>query len=114
MFGDGEQSRDFTYVDNVVEANLLALDAKDAPGEIFNIGCGAQVSLNDLIRKLEAILGVRAKVDYQPARPGDVRDSLAAIDLAQQHLGYTPQVSIDEGLKKTVAAFKTNPTEFHR
>jgi UDP-glucose 4-epimerase len=106
VFGDGEQSRDFTYVDNVVEANLLALSAKDGVGKVFNIGCAARVSLNDLIRKLEAILGVRAQVDYQPARPGDVRDSLAAIDLAQHYLGYSPRVSIDEGLKRTVTAFK--------
>jgi nucleoside-diphosphate-sugar epimerase len=114
VFGDGEQSRDFTYVDNVVEANLLALNAKDALGKVFNVGCGARVSLNDLIRKLEAILGVRAEVDYQPARPGDVRDSLAAIDLAREHLGYSPQVSVDAGLKRTVEAFKTHPSEFHR
>jgi nucleoside-diphosphate-sugar epimerase len=106
VYGDGEQSRDFTYVDNVVEANLLALSAKDGVGKVFNIGCGARVSLNDLIRKLETFLGVRAEVDYQQARPGDVRDSLAAIDLARQHLGYSPQVSIDEGLKRTVEAFK--------
>jgi len=106
VYGDGEQSRDFTYIDNVVEANLLALVAANAPGKVFNIGCGERISLNRLIQLLENILGVKAKVEYVPPRPGDVRDSLAAIDLARQVLGYTPAVSVDEGLRRTVEAFK--------
>src|SRR5919106_1299660 len=106
VYGDGEQSRDFTYIDNVVEANLLAVHAADAVGKVFNIGCGARISLNRLIQMLEAILGIVAEVEYLPARTGDVRDSLAAIDLAQKFLGYAPKVSVEEGLKRTVESFK--------
>ena len=105
VYGDGEQSRDFTYIDNVVEANLLALNAKNAAGEVFNIGCGAQFSLNQLIKKLEGILGIAAQIDYLPSRLGDVRDSLADISKAQNILGYAPRISFDQGLKRTVEAF---------
>jgi nucleoside-diphosphate-sugar epimerase len=106
VYGNGEQSRDFTYVDNVVDANLLALTATDAPGKVFNIGCGDRLSLNQLIQKLAAIVGVSPEVDYLPARAGDVRDSLAAVDLAREILRYQPNVTVDEGLRKTVAAFR--------
>ena len=109
VFGDGEQSRDFTYVENVVEANLLALRAKGAGGKVVNVGCGRRFSLNQLIRMMERVLGVKARVEYLPPRPGDVRDSLAAIDLARKILGYEPRVSIEEGLKRTVASFTKSP-----
>jgi UDP-glucose 4-epimerase len=109
IFGDGEQSRDFTYVDNVVEANLLALEATEAPGKVFNIGCGERISLNHLVRLLEKILGVTAKVEYQPPRSGDVRDSLADINLAKSFLRYSPRVAIEEGLRKTVEWFRSQP-----
>jgi UDP-glucose 4-epimerase len=109
IFGDGEQSRDFTYVDNVVDANLLALEATEAPGKVFNIGCGERISLNHLVRLLEKILGVTAKVEYQPPRSGDVRDSLADINLAKSALGYSPRVAIEEGLRKTVEWFRSQP-----
>ena len=109
IFGDGEQSRDFTYVDNVVEANLLALEATEAPGKVFNIGCGERISLNHLVRLLEKILGVTAKLEYQPPRSGDVRDSLADINLAKSALGYSPRVAIEEGLRKTVEWFRSQP-----
>jgi UDP-glucose 4-epimerase len=106
VYGDGEQSRDFTYIDNVVDANLFALTASGAAGKVFNIGCGERITLNQLIQKLGAIIGVTPAVDYAAARPGDVRDSLASIDLARQVLGYEPRVSVDEGLRRTVVAFK--------
>lgn len=109
VFGDGEQSRDFTYVENVVEANLLALRAEGAGGKMINVGCGRRFSLNQLIGMMERLLGVKARVEYLPPRPGDVRDSLAAIDLARKVLGYEPRVSIEEGLKRTVESFTKKP-----
>jgi nucleoside-diphosphate-sugar epimerase len=108
VYGDGEQSRDFTYVDNVVEANILALRAPRAAGSVINVGCGERITLNRLIKILEEILEVQATVDYQAARPGDVRDSLADISLAQDLLGYLPKVTVAEGLRRTVAWFATN------
>jgi UDP-glucose 4-epimerase len=105
VYGDGEQSRDFTYVDNVVEANLLAMRAgRDAAGKVFNIGCGERISLNQLIRSVERILNVNATVNYAERRSGDVRHSLADISLASCILGYTPKIRAEEGLRRTVAA----------
>ena len=108
VYGDGEQSRDFTYVDNVVEANILALRAPRAAGSVINVGCGERITLNRLIKILEEILEVQAAVDYQPARPGDVRDSLADISLAQDLLGYQPKVALAEKLRRTVTWFASN------
>ena len=108
VYGNGEQSRDFTYVDNVVEANILALRAPRAAGSVINVGCGERITLNRLIKILEEILEVQATVDYQPARPGDVRDSLADISLAEEILGYRPKVALEEGLRRTVAWFASN------
>ena len=105
VYGDGEQSRDFTYIDNVVDANYLALQAPQAAGAVINIGCGARITLNKLIELLEEILQVRAVIDYQPARLGDVRDSLADITRAQDVLGYQPQVGVKTGLQKTAEFF---------
>ena len=105
VYGDGEQSRDFTYIDNVIEANLLALRAPNAPGEVCNIGCGQRVTLNQLIRILEKLLSIRAQVIYAPAKPGDVRHSLADIAKATRVLGYIPKIDIEEGLRRTVEAF---------
>ncbi len=102
IYGDGEQSRDFTYVENVVEANLLAMRAGDAPGKVFNIGCGERFSLNALIRLLESILGIKAVVNYAERKPGDVRHSLADISLAGRLLGYTPKIMFEAGLAKTI------------
>jgi UDP-glucose 4-epimerase len=90
-------------VDNVVEANLLALRAPRAAGAVVNVGCGERITLNRLIKNLEEILQVRATVEYQDSRPGDVRDSLADISLAQELLGYRPKVGVSEGLRRTVA-----------
>lgn len=108
IFGDGEQSRDFTYVDNVVEANLLALTADDVAGKMMNLGCGARISLNQLVKQLENILGLSAQVEYLPARAGDVHDSLADIGLAERLLGYRPQVSVQDGLARTVEWFRNH------
>jgi nucleoside-diphosphate-sugar epimerase len=105
VYGDGEQSRDFTYVDNVVEANLLALRAPRAAGSVINVGCGQRITLNCLIRNLEEIFQARATVRYEARRPGDVRDSLADISRAQKLLGYQPRVEVTEGLRRTVAWF---------
>jgi nucleoside-diphosphate-sugar epimerase len=104
VYGDGEQSRDFTYIDNVIQANLLALRAPNAPGEVCNIGCGQRVTLNQLIQILEELLKVRAQVTYAPAKPGDVRHSLADITKATRVLGYVPETEIEEGLRRTVEA----------
>jgi UDP-glucose 4-epimerase len=104
VYGDGEQSRDFTYIDNVIQANLLALRAPNAPGEVCNIGCGQRVSLNQLIQILEELLEVRAQVTYASAKPGDVRHSLADITKATRVLGYVPKIDIEEGLRRTVEA----------
>ena len=105
VYGDGEQSRDFTYIDNIVDANLLALRAPNAPGEVCNIGCGQRVTLNELIRILEELLGVQAHVIYAAAKPGDVRHSLADITKAARVLGYVPKTEIEEGLRRTTEAY---------
>ena len=88
VYGDGEQSRDFTYVENVVDANLLALQATKACGKVLNVGCGERITLNTLIQLLEEIVGVKAKVSYSASKPGDVRHSLADINLARRLLEY--------------------------
>ena len=106
VYGDGEQSRDFTYVENVVEANLMALRAKQAPGCVANIGCGERISLNALIHLLEEIIGTRAEVNYAQSKPGDVRHSLANIGLAGHLLNYKPRVGVREGLMRTVEAMR--------
>jgi nucleoside-diphosphate-sugar epimerase len=105
VYGDGEQSRDFTYIDNVVQANLLALRAREASGKVCNVGCGQRLSLNRLIQILESILNVQAKVVRVAPKPGDVRHSMADIGLARAVLGYEPKVDAAEGLRLTVEAF---------
>ena len=105
VFGDGEQSRDFTYVDNAVQANLLAAENEKMVGDAFNVACGGQFTLNTLLEKLRGILGVDVKAQYDPPRAGDIRHSFAAIEKIQAH-GYKVLVDFDEGLKKTVAFFK--------
>ncbi len=104
VFGDGEQTRDFVYVDNVVKANLLAAAAPDAVGQAINIGSGEQVSLNTLLRAAGELLGVQVQADYRAARAGDVRHSFAAIERARKLLGYEPTIAFREGLARTLAA----------
>ena len=102
--GDGEQSRDFTYVANVVAANLLAARAAGVSGEVFNVACGGSISVSALARKLCEIMGKEFKAQYAPARPGDLHRSCADISKARRLLGYTPRVDFDEGLRRTVNA----------
>jgi nucleoside-diphosphate-sugar epimerase len=109
VYGDGEQSRDFTYVENAVQANFLALRATAAPGNVCNVGCGEKITLNELIRLLEAILRIKAEVNYTDPKAGDVRHSLADLSLARRILGYEPKVMVKEGLKRTVEAFRMLP-----
>src|SRR5262249_26229138 len=103
VFGDGMQSRDFTYVDNVVEANLLASEAQGAAGRYFNVACGGRYTLLDLLARIKAILASDIGPVHEPARPGDVRDSQASIEAAKSILGYQVLVDFDEGLRRTVA-----------
>ncbi|HEY7348005.1 MAG TPA: SDR family oxidoreductase [Ktedonobacterales bacterium] len=107
VFGDGEQTRDFTYIANVVEANLLAAEATEAAGQAINIGCGEQISLNKLLRLAGALLGQTVEAEYQEARAGDVHDSLADIQLAQHLLGYEPTVRFADGLARTLEALSS-------
>jgi len=103
IFGDGEQTRDFTFVRNVVRANLLACEAPAAAlGEAYNVGCGERVSVNALWRRIRDLLGATVDARYEPARTGDVRDSLASLDRVRTMLGYAPVVALDEGLRETV------------
>jgi nucleoside-diphosphate-sugar epimerase len=107
VHGDGRQSRDFTYIDNVVDANVLAATAPKAGGEAFNVGCGDRISLLDIIARLESMLGKRIERRHTPGRPGDVAHTLADVGKAQRLLGYVPGVAFDEGLRRTVDYFKT-------
>jgi UDP-glucose 4-epimerase len=107
VHGDGRQSRDFTYIDNVVDANVLAATAPKAAGEAFNVGCGGRVSLLDIIARLESMLGTRIERRHTPSRAGDVPHTLADVGKAQRLLGYVPGVAFDEGLRRTVDYFKT-------
>ncbi|MDE3180935.1 MAG: SDR family oxidoreductase [Acidobacteriota bacterium] len=102
IFGDGEQSRDFTYVANCVEATLLACKAHGAGGKVINVGTGRRFTLNQTVALLNGIFGAKLKPDYGPAREGDVKESLADISLARKVLGFEPRVSYEEGLKQTV------------
>ncbi len=106
VHGDGTQSRDFTYIDNVVEANLLAARAPEAGGQVVNVGCGDRVSLLEIVAKLEAILGRRLPLRHTPPRAGDVPHTLADVGKAKRLLGYTPLVDFDEGFRRTVEYFK--------
>lgn len=103
IYGDGEQSRDFTYIDNVVDANLRAAEAPAANGKIINIGGGTRVTLNQLLTELQHIFGSDLPPSYEEPRTGDVRHSLADITLAQRLLGYTPNISLAESLRRTIA-----------
>lgn len=106
IFGDGEQSRDFTYIENVVQANLLAMSAKHLQGEAINIACGKQTSLNQLLNILKRILKSNLAPVYQDPRPGDVRHSLADIHRGKEMIQYEPTVGVEAGLEKTVEYFK--------
>jgi UDP-N-acetylglucosamine/UDP-N-acetyl-alpha-D-glucosaminouronate 4-epimerase len=105
IFGDGEQSRDFTYVANAVHANVLAMDAPDVGGREYNIACGERVSVNRLLAELRGLLGCDIEPVYAPARPADVVHTLADLSRAQAELAYEPLVMLREGLERTVQHF---------
>jgi nucleoside-diphosphate-sugar epimerase len=108
VFGDGEQTRDFTYVDNAVQANLLACEAPNASGEVINVGTGSRVSLNQTLQLLRKITGKNLVAKYEPTREGDIRDSQAEISKAREILGYEPTVMFEEGLERTFAWYQLN------
>lgn len=118
IFGDGEQSRDFTYIDNAVEANLLACkaDAARAAGEVFNVATGRRVTLNETYRALQPLTSYTGEPKYGPSRGGDVKHSLADISKAQAGLGYKPKIDFEEGLRRTVEWYRkqTSPASVMR
>jgi nucleoside-diphosphate-sugar epimerase len=107
IFGDGEQSRDFTYIANVVEANLLAMDAPSAvAGGVYNVACGERVTLNRLVAELRELLDADVEPVYAAPRAGDIRHSLADLSRARAELGYEPSVLLREGLERTIEYFR--------
>ena len=104
IYGDGEQSRDFTYIDNAVEANLLACHApaSEAAGKVFNVATGRRVTLNETFQLLRGMTSYKGQPNYGPERGGDIKHSLADISQAEKHLGYKPKVDFEEGLRRTV------------
>jgi nucleoside-diphosphate-sugar epimerase len=107
IYGDGGQTRDFTYVANVVDGVLRACEAPKASGEVINVATGGRISLNDLFREMKAIIGATVEPAYVESRQGDVRDSQADIRKARSLLGYEPTVSFEEGLKRTIEWYRT-------
>ncbi len=106
IYGDGEQTRDFTYVDNIVKANLLAARAKNVAGEVMNFACGTSNSLNELLEIILKIMAVDIKPKYTKPMPGDVKHSSADIEKSRRLLGYTAHVSLEEGLRRTIDFFR--------
>ena len=106
IYGDGEQTRDFTYIDNVVDANWQAANHPRAAGEAFNIGCGTRTSLNHLVAQLNTILGTQLQPVYEASRAGDVRHSVADVSKARDLLEYTPAISLQAGLERVLAWFR--------
>jgi UDP-glucose 4-epimerase len=108
IVGDGEQTRDFTYIDNVVDGVLKAAAAPGATGRVINVATGRRISVNQLAQTIQRLLGSSVAPQYADARAGDVRDSLADITLARQVLGYEPLISFEEGLRRTVDWYRTS------
>jgi len=108
VYGDGEQSRDFTYIDNVVQANLLAARAKETHGQVVNIACGEAITVNAIIAKINELLGKDVKPAYVPPRPGDIKHSLADITAAGDLIDYKPVVLFQEGLEKSIDWYRHN------
>jgi UDP-glucose 4-epimerase len=104
IYGDGEQRRDFTYVENVLEANVLAAEARDVNGAVVNVATGRSLTVNELADTIGAVLDKPVEKEYHPARAGDVRDSWADISEARRILGYEPRVQLEEGLRLAAAA----------
>jgi nucleoside-diphosphate-sugar epimerase len=105
VYGDGEQTRDFSFVANVVQANLLACEVEGIAGETFNVGGGDQTSLNQLVKELQMIVNTDLKIEYADPRPGDVKHSLASVEKAQKFMGYESAIQFGEGLRRTVEWF---------
>ncbi len=108
VYGDGEQSRDFTYIDNVVEANLLAARAKQTKGEVINIACGEAVTVNEIIALINELVGKNIKPTYTDPRPGDVKHSLADITLAEKLIDYKTKVPFKQGLQLAIGWYREN------
>jgi nucleoside-diphosphate-sugar epimerase len=106
IYGDGEQSRDFTYIDNVIEANILAMRSASAAGQVFNAACGERITVNRLVEELGAILGTEVAARHVAPRAGEVQHSLADLSRAAEQLGYKPTVPFAEGLARAVAYFR--------
>jgi nucleoside-diphosphate-sugar epimerase len=113
VYGDGEQTRDFTFVANVVDANWQAANHPAAVGEAFNIGCGTRTSLNQLIQHLNRILGTDIPADYEPARAGDVRHSVADVSKAKRLMDYSPKISLEDGLRRVVDWYRHSGVGSH-
>ncbi len=111
IYGDGLQSRDFSYVENIVQANLLAAAAPNVGGHVVNIACGGAHTLLDLVRVLNQIIGTSIAPTFQPARKGDVLHSLADISRAETLIGYKPNTGWEEGLRRTVAWYKNQRSD---
>lgn len=105
IFGDGEQSRDFTYVANIVDANVLAMDAPGVAGRVYNVACGERVTLNRLVGELRELLSSDVEPAYAAPRPGDIKHSLADLSRARTELGYEPSVLLRDGLERTIEYF---------
>ncbi len=106
VYGDGEQTRDFTYIDNVVHGNVLAMKAAKTAGEVVNVACGNRISVNQVIAEINRLLGTRVVPNYVAPRPGDVRDSCADVGLAKTLLGYEPLVSFEAGLRRAIDYYR--------
>ncbi len=108
IFGDGEQSRDFCFIDNVVSANLLAAEAEQLHGQVVNIACGERTTLNEIVKDINRLLGTNVEPIYEDPRPGDVKHSLADISTAREVLGYQPLIMFPEGLERSIDWYKQN------
>jgi UDP-glucose 4-epimerase len=106
VYGDGEQSRDFTYIDNVIDANILAMQAESLRGEVMNVACGGRITINEVIAAINRALGANVRPQHVAARPGDVRHSQADISLARRVLGYEPKIGFEEGLRRAIEYYK--------
>ena len=108
IYGDGLQSRDFTYVQNVVEANLLACAVPGVAGQVFNVACGDRITVNSMLQQINKITGKDIAPIYADPRPGDIKHSQADITRAKEHLGYQPKISFEEGLRNTIEWYRKN------
>ena len=108
IYGDGEQTRDFTYIENVIRANLLAAKAPETRGEVINVACGEHVTVNEIIKEINTLLGKDVKPEYVAPRPGDIKHSWADITLASKVIGFEPVVGFAEGLRRAIDWYQKN------